>query len=173
MIFPRGTRPLGLRGAYTSEQREALAAIAHSGLRLQAARAEYANRMLLADGTVSSDTDAMVASVLTSGDEKKFDEVNAMLNENRFLFVVDERGLPLVYFQCAVPGNPDVTVEVLEPPAPVVEELVVSEVEVAAPDEPPYAVVENVVVPPSWRVRVIRALGWLWSKVVGLVRRRH
>jgi hypothetical protein len=35
-------------------------------------------------------------------------EVEDHLAQSRFLFAVDEEGMPVVYFQCAVSGNPDV-----------------------------------------------------------------
>jgi hypothetical protein len=37
----------------------------------------------------------------------KLREVNEAVRQKRFLFIVDEDELPVVYFQCAVDGNPD------------------------------------------------------------------
>lgn len=112
---------------YTKEQLETLETLKHEGLRLGAARAEYVNHVLAPDGSVSSETGSMQASVreimadLLAGDTSdpellaaatslaiKGKEIEAHIAENRFLFVVSENCIPLIYFQCAVPGNPDV-----------------------------------------------------------------
>ena len=92
----------------TVEQKTALASMMHSGVRLGAVRPEFANRMLMPNGVLSDEVDAMMSVVLSLADPVKVNEVNAMLGERRFLFVLDDDGVPHTYFQCAVPGNPDV-----------------------------------------------------------------
>lgn len=111
---------------YTKEQLAAIEEMKQEGLQDGAARAEFANHTLAADGTVSSDTDTMlsavrnsVASILSSGTDpenmekataasRKVREVEQHLEQERFLFVLDAEGIPQIYFQCATPGNPDV-----------------------------------------------------------------
>lgn len=112
---------------YTKEQLETLETLKHEGLRLGAARAEFVNHILAPDGSVSSETGLMQASVrellaeILAGDTSdpellaaatslaiKGKEIDAHIAESRFLFVVDDLCIPQIYFQCAVPGNPDV-----------------------------------------------------------------
>jgi hypothetical protein len=144
MTFPAGTKSPGTPSAYTEQQWRALEGLKHPGLKLRAARAEFAGKLLLADGTVSNDIDAMRAAA-AEFDQKlaasraafvaqlretnpglaaaaldraaaaaglnpvnKAAEAATMLAEKRFLFIVDGGGVPLIYYQCAVPGNPDI-----------------------------------------------------------------
>ena len=109
----------------TPEQISAIETMKQEGITDTTARAEFANKVLATDGTVSTDTVGMVAATkaavqkhLSEGSEtehlekataasRKVREVEEHLEQGRFLFVVDEDGIPLVYFQCAVAGNPD------------------------------------------------------------------
>lgn len=133
---------------YTDKQYKALDKLKQLDppLKLGAARAEFANKILLVDGTLSSDLDAMRAAVAaeqaedrttlrafqtehtqailddtlapelkprytdlrTWGNHDWLAEVDDSIAQGRFLFVVDARMTPRIYFQCAVPGNPDV-----------------------------------------------------------------
>jgi len=115
------------RQTYTTEQLAALEEMKQEGLELGAARAEFVNKILQADGTVSDDianiareAGQRVADIL-SGDTsdpvvlqsateaaRKAKEIDAMIAEDRFLFIAGDDGLPIIYFQCATPGNPDV-----------------------------------------------------------------
>jgi hypothetical protein len=144
MTFPTGTKSPGPPSAYTDEQHAALEGLAQPGLRLRAARAEFAGKLLLADGTISDDVDGMVAAAAAFDKGlaasraafvahlreanpalaaaavdraaaaaglnavNKAAEAAAMLAEQRFLFIVDGAGVPIIYYQCAVPGNPDI-----------------------------------------------------------------
>jgi hypothetical protein len=144
MEFPAGTKTAGTPGAFTDQQYAALEGLKQPGLRLRAARAEFAGKLLLADGTVSDDVGAMMAAA-TEFDQvlaasraafiaqlreanpgvtaaaldravavaglnpvNKAAEAAAMLAEERFLLIVDGAGVPVIYYQCAVPGNPDI-----------------------------------------------------------------
>lgn len=97
------------------------------GLQMGAARAEFVNHVLFSDGTIGDNHQVVLTALNTlraaalSGDVtdnkvlevalacgRKIEEVLAHAAENRFLFVVDANGVPSVYFQCAVDGNPDV-----------------------------------------------------------------
>lgn len=160
---PSGTRRRGLRGFYSDEQHRTLAAIACEGALLRAAVADVANHVLWADGSISADIDTMVASVLATGDKKKMDEVNAALAEARFLFVVDDGGVPGVYFQCAVPGNPDVVI----PRSPMMSDVALS----AAVSAPVAAVPVVVVGPRGWRQTLVEWVRRAWRRVVSVVRR--
>jgi hypothetical protein len=110
------------RDTYTKDQREALEGLKHKGLELGAARKEFVNRILLADGKVSKDVAGLrqvMAEAITKASEaedfkgaaalqdrlREFDEHVA---QKRFLIVADDDGLPLIWFQCAVPHNEDV-----------------------------------------------------------------
>jgi hypothetical protein len=94
--------------------------IKQEGLELGAARAEFVNHLLLPDGTIEDTAADMLANAreaVTTALTEGGDVVNAAaalraielhLAEARFLFVVDETLAPLIFFQCAVAGNPDV-----------------------------------------------------------------
>jgi hypothetical protein len=112
---------------YTEEQLASLEKMKQKGLELGAARKEFVNHILCPDGTVISDVKTMlkhasdrVAELLADagGDAAKLraaanaadkrGEIEDHIAQNRFLFVVDENMTPVIYFQCATPGNPDV-----------------------------------------------------------------
>jgi hypothetical protein len=114
-------------GPYTVEQLAALEKMKQRGLKLGAAQKKYVNHLLNPDGTVTADTKVMLSAarkrsgdllagdttdpaVLTQASQAaaKVKEIEAMIEEKRFLFIVDGAGLPVIYFQCATPGNPDV-----------------------------------------------------------------
>ena len=124
--------------AYTAEQEATLASMKLDGLPegRHAARAEFVNRVLRPDGSIGDLAEMRAAAqeevttILSSGAtdsaslqkamdaSRKLEEIDAMAAQNRFLFVVDENHLPVIYFQCAVPGNPDVYPEAAgNPPA--------------------------------------------------------
>lgn len=93
--------------SYTQEQYAMLeATIKQPGLQLGAAKAQYVNKTLCPDGTVVDDLDALREAAAES--EEHAEHLEAHIDERRFLFVVNEEGVPVVFFQCAVPGNPDV-----------------------------------------------------------------
>jgi hypothetical protein len=115
-------------------------------LKFGAARPEFANKIMLVDGTISDNLDA-VRAALPAAEQKdraafaafKQQHADAVLNDTiapelmaqfvtlrdlarhsridefedhvgqaRFLFIVDADLVPRIYFQSAVPGNPDV-----------------------------------------------------------------
>lgn len=111
---------------YTNEQREALAKTYKPGLRLNAAKAKFANNVLHVDGTIDDKVGNLVKNVdkkikALLADEPteqnlraaadlaaKKKEIENHIEQKRFLFVLDKDDVPVVYFQCAVPNNPDV-----------------------------------------------------------------
>lgn len=112
--------------SYTDEQRVALAKTYKPGLRLNAAKAKFANHVLYADGKIDDNVGALVknidkavkAAIAAGSDEvtlrkaadlaAKKKEVENHIEQKRFLFVLDKDDVPVIYFQCAVPNNPDV-----------------------------------------------------------------
>src|SRR5688572_9709445 len=93
---------------YTDEQRAALAKTFKPGLRLNAARAKYANHVLYADGTIDDNVDALVKNVdkrvrslvaeepteqnlrAAADLAAKRKEIEAHIEQKRFLFVLDK-----------------------------------------------------------------------------------
>lgn len=146
--FLPGAKSLGTPSDYTDAQWKALEGVKQKTpkLRFGAARPEFMNQVMLADGSISTDLEAVRAAAAAAdvGDksaleqflaankdaivadtlpvkEKELlvrlrsaaahnlvDELEAMIAEERFLFIVDVDLVPRIYFQCAVPGNPDV-----------------------------------------------------------------
>lgn len=123
------------RDTYSQEQLAALETMKQPGLELGAARPEFVNKALNPDGHIDQDPSAVVAraqadlsrilaiepktpAVLRDATRasERLAEIQEHIAQNRFLFVLDDDGFPLIYFQCAVPGNPDVF-----PPAPAAE----------------------------------------------------
>jgi hypothetical protein len=142
---------------YTDAQYKALEDVKQRTprLKLGAARPEFANKVMLADGSISDDLDAVRAAtqagdaadverlrafnkqhatavlegklsrqleaerkeLLRWANHSQVDELEAMVAEKRFLFIVDVDLIPRIYFQCAVPGNPDVELAEEETPA--------------------------------------------------------
>jgi hypothetical protein len=99
-------------GDFTDAQYEALEGLKQTNppLKFGAARPEFVNQFLLADGTLSTDRDAVSKAAANQSPVETGNlwELNAHLAENRFLIVVDCDLVPRCYFQCATPGNPDV-----------------------------------------------------------------
>lgn len=133
---------------YTDAQWKALDGVKQKDppLRLGAARPEFANKVMLPDGTISDDlgavragiaaamaadrnalaaftaahTSAIVDDTLTPAQRQQLirlradakhplgDEFEDAVAQGRFLFIVDVDFVPRIYFQAAVPGNPDV-----------------------------------------------------------------
>lgn len=149
-VFAPGTKnpdPRVTPSEYTDKQYKALNGLKQLDppLKYGMARAEFVNKILLPDGTISDDLAGMRAAVAKSDAEdtalfREFQskhtqailddtlspelraqyvdlkywgvhdfvkEVEEHLAQNRFLFVVDAAMTPRIYFQCAVPGNPD------------------------------------------------------------------
>lgn len=110
------------RDTYTKEQREALEKMKHKGLDDGAARPEFVNKILLADGKVSTDLAGMRKALNghideavevedykgAAGLQAKLRELDEHVSQKRFLVVADDEGLPLIWFQCAVKHNRDV-----------------------------------------------------------------
>lgn len=109
------------RDTYTTEQLAAIETMKHPGLKLGAARAEFVNRVLLPNGKVSKDLNAMrnaitnaLAAAVKAEDYRgaavvrdKAVELEDHIAQKRFLFVMGDDEQPLIYFQCYVDGNPD------------------------------------------------------------------
>lgn len=129
-IKPGTTRPEqksdGL--AYTVEQLATLDKLKVDGLADGVVRAEFANHMLAPDGSIIDNLQDMIdnaaerlSSILATSpsdpaklDEaadaaRKLREITTHIADGRFLFIVDESLLPLIYFQCQTKNNPDVT----------------------------------------------------------------
>lgn len=119
-------KPSAEYGHFTAEQLATLEKIKDRSYKLGIAEAKYANHVLLPDGTISKDTASLDAAVraahkkalegdLTKPDvlqnaakhAAKMQEVTDHLAQKRFLFIVNEAGEPIVYFQCATAKNPD------------------------------------------------------------------
>ena len=140
----------------TVEQKVSLASMMHPGVRLGAVRREFADKLLMSNGVLSDEIDAMMSVVLSLGNDAKTNEVSSALQEHRFLFLLDEDGVPHTYFQCAVSGNPDV--ERAEHPTSSLAEL--EEANVVVECQPPDAVsVPDMV--PLVRLGQFRRL-WMW-----------
>jgi hypothetical protein len=111
---------------YTAEQLEALEGMKDRAYTFGIARAEFANTLLLPDGSHSTDLERMKAAVkatladILSGDtsdpkvlerataaSRAAIEVAEHITQKRFLFIVDGNCLPVIYFQCATPDNPE------------------------------------------------------------------
>ena len=87
-----------MRNTYTPEQLATLDTLKTDKYTLGVARTEYVNQCLQPDGTLT-DCTAIVARDVA--------EVADHAAQERFLFVMGDDGLPLIYFQCDVPHNPD------------------------------------------------------------------
>jgi hypothetical protein len=109
---------------YTAEQLEALEAMKDRAYTFGIAKAEYVNKVLRPDGTVSDDVGAMqlaasgARDALLKGDTSdpailraaadvaaRAKEIDDHIGQRRFLFIVGPDGLPVIYFQCATPDN--------------------------------------------------------------------
>ena len=121
------------RRTYSEQQRAALETMKQDGLELGAARPEFVNKTLNPDGS-TGDAAAIVtraqddlARILATEPKtpdvlraatrasERVAEIQDHIAQNRFLFVLDDAFLPLIYFQCAVPGNPDVPLPAAAP----------------------------------------------------------
>lgn len=107
-----GEKAILAPGDFTDAQYEALEGLKQRtpALKRGAARAEFANKVLLADGTVSDDLTAVRQAATRQGprDAGNSVELEAHIAQGRFLVVVDVDLVARIYFQCATPGNPDV-----------------------------------------------------------------
>jgi hypothetical protein len=120
------TDPLSGYTNYTAEQLEALEGMKDRGYTFGIARAEFANTMLLPDGTHATDLEPMkaaakqqVAGILAgdTSDPQVLErarrvaaigkDISDHILQKRFLFVVDRHYMPVIYFQCATPDNPE------------------------------------------------------------------
>ena len=112
--YEPGTKSPKTPGLFTDQQWAALGALKETATKLRygAARAEFVNKVLLADGTVSDNLDPVrVAAAMQRPDEPgNLAELQDALAQRRFLLVVDADMVPRTYFQCFVPNNPDVEV---------------------------------------------------------------
>lgn len=99
-------------GDLTDAQYKALDGLKQTtpALKKGAARPEFVNKVLLADGTLSDNLDAVRAAALTQARNEpgNIDELEAEIATGFRLLIVDCDLVPRAYFQCAVPGNPDV-----------------------------------------------------------------
>jgi hypothetical protein len=117
-VFSAGTRHPNPRRApyWTLEQHTAVESLKDDSFEQGIARAEHVNKVLLPDGTLSTDLAPLREAVRVAAD-RDFPryrhlgpELEAMVAQKRFLFIPREDssgGLSIIYFQCAVPGNPD------------------------------------------------------------------
>lgn len=94
-------------GPYTEAQYNALETMKAKGLTLGAARKEFVNQVLTHEGKIVKSPKSVLAAAEAVSPEK-LAEVEAHIAENRFLFVLDDAGLPVIYFQCHTGTNPDV-----------------------------------------------------------------
>lgn len=121
-----GTPVSGPYSSYTAEQLNTLERLKDPTFTLGVARAKYANTLLLPDGSQSNDVAGMIdaakkqLSAILAGDltepatldaakrtAEKVQEIVDHVALGFFLFVVDADQLPVVYFQAAVKGNPN------------------------------------------------------------------
>lgn len=121
-----GTPVTGEYSNFTAEQLRTLEEIKDRSYALGIAPAKYANHVLLPDGKIVKETSALASAAKAahkealSGDladpavlirasvaAAKVQEITDALAQERFLFVVNADGLPVVYFQCATSDNPD------------------------------------------------------------------
>jgi hypothetical protein len=146
--YAPGTKSASTPSEYTDAQWNALEALKQTEPKLKfgAARPEFMNKIMLIDGTLNDDHDAVKAAcaaadaadivrlnefLSANGDAVLHDTLDAAqrrelvnlrhhakhnlveefedhVNQQRFLFIVDADLVPRIYFQCAVPENPDV-----------------------------------------------------------------
>lgn len=127
--FPAGTpHPLPKRAHLTTQQWDALEDMKDPAYTVGVARAEFANTLLLPDGSRSTDLAAVSRAVqerydtIANGADMADPDTLAALSESarlvqtvrhhvalsRYLFIVDQDGMPVVYFQCGTPDNEDV-----------------------------------------------------------------
>jgi hypothetical protein len=110
--YAPGTKSQRSPSEYTDAQYAALEGVKQTvpRLKLGAARPEFANKVMLADGSISEDLEAVrvAAAKQDPREAGNIQELDAHIAQNRFLFIVDVDLVPRIYFQCATPGNPDV-----------------------------------------------------------------
>jgi hypothetical protein len=113
--------------SYTAEQRAQLdKMIVQTVDGFDVARAEFMNHTLNRDGSVTPNVDALraewqdkVTAALAGGTDaaalenatnfaRKVAEIDGHIAQKRFLFIPVDAVGDIVYYQCAVPGNPDV-----------------------------------------------------------------
>jgi hypothetical protein len=115
------------RTTYTEQQLAAVNGMKQGGLRLGAVPAAFVNNVMAPDGTLSHDVEGMlarangeVARILATEPKtaavlrdatraaERSAEIEEHVSQKRFLFILGDDLLPLIYFQCATEGNPDV-----------------------------------------------------------------
>lgn len=110
--FLPGTKSPASPSDYTDAQYRALEAVKQTTppLKFGAARPEFVNHAMLADGSIVSDLTPIAAAAATqrANEPGNLDELNAHIAEGRFLFIVDCDLIPRIYFQCHTGNNPDV-----------------------------------------------------------------
>ncbi len=94
-------------GPYSEAQYNALETMKAKGLTLGAARKEFVNNALTTDGKLVKSLQSVLAAAAKASPETRA-EVEAHIAEKRFLFVLDDEGLPVIYFQAHTGSNPDV-----------------------------------------------------------------
>ena len=110
--FAPGTKSPATPSDYTDAQWAALTGVKQTTPKLKygAARPEFVNRVMLPDGSISDDLAPVRAAAATQDvrESGNLSELESHIAQGRFLFIVDADLVPRIYFQCAVPGNPDV-----------------------------------------------------------------
>jgi hypothetical protein len=120
------TDPLSGYTSYTAEQLEALEGMKDRAYTFGIARAEFANTMLLPDGSHSTDLEPLKTAPkqqidgILAGDTSDPQvlerarrvaaigkDISDHILQKRFLFIVDRHYMPVIYFQCATPDNPE------------------------------------------------------------------
>lgn len=122
-----GTRVLSADYAhFTAEQLETLEGMKDRRYAEGIAAAEHVNKIVRPDGSVDTDLESVNTAVkaqlqaILAGDTsdpdtlrqaelaaRKVREVPDHIARNRFVFVVDDAGAPVVYFPCATEQNPE------------------------------------------------------------------
>lgn len=112
------------RSTYTAAQLATLDTVKDPAFALGIARQEFVNHVLEADGSITDSpaafaaildeaiaglvADASAESLAAAAEAARLKvEIAEHIAQARFLFVVGDAGIPIIYFQCATPDNPD------------------------------------------------------------------
>lgn len=117
--FAPGTKSPSTPSDYTDAQWAALEKVKHTSpkLKLGAAKKQFINQVMLADGRVVKDLAVVrkAAATVPATEPGNLAELEAMLAQKRFLIIVDVDHIPRIYFQAYTgrdrktgkPLNPD------------------------------------------------------------------